>query len=492
MKKTSKFRRVTCMILALASLFAVLVVPAAAISNDVHDILFDWEYYYANNPDLQKAFGKDPAALRKHFDEYGKKEGRAPSKLFDAKYYLDAYSDLKRAFGNDYTAAYNHFVNHGIGEGRQGSSQFAVAVYKANYEDLRKAFGGNNLQYLKHYREYGAAEGRQAVKSLTEAFSSTPTVSIKDGYYMITSGNYGWNVQYAPKSGIGNFVLDSVSNKENNEIFYICYVPAYKAYYITPVYRQNEAAANALYGKDCKVGSQMKLHPSNTSDTASLWYITQDGTAYRFQNVASGLYVTIGGTAATGTPLVLQKKQTFQQGFNLVSVSVSGSSSSNSSSSSAASSVSGLMFPLKGSITRSSDLKTNGFYCDYKTGGSVPVYAPADGTVVYKQTVHDGKLMSYGNWIEFTSADGVYVIRMAHLDSFNGVALTIPSTQTKKVSASAVSGEKTNDLATKTVSKGQLLGYTGQTGNASGHHLHLEVKKNGTAVNPTAVFTAWN
>ena len=81
---------------------------------------------------------------------------------------------------------------------------------------------------------------------------------------------------------------------------------------------------------------------------------------------------------------------------------------------------------------------------------------------------------------------------MAHLNSFEGVNLQVPSSETKQKSASSVSGEYPVELAVKTVSRNQLLGYSGKTGNASGHHLHLEVIKNGRAVNPADVFKTWN
>jgi len=186
----------------------------------------------------------------------------------------------------------------------------------------------------------------------------------------------------------------------------------------------------------------------------------------------SGSYTAIMYTATSGN-------RAFKFGYVLTSnyTQMKGSTSST-----------GLLFPLKGTITTTTvSSSTNGFLCDYYTGGSQPVYAPADGTAVFKQANNNGTLTSYGNWIEFTSAD--YNIKLAHLNSFNGVTLQIPSTKTAQKSADSATTHII--LATKTVKRGDLLGHSGTTGNSSGHHLHLEVKKNGTPVNPKTTFTEW-
>ena len=123
-----------------------------------------------------------------------------------------------------------------------------------------------------------------------------------------------------------------------------------------------------------------------------------------------------------------------------------------------------------------------------KVSTSTPVYAIADGTVTYKQayTTVNGKkyLTSYGNYVEFKSSDGVYTAKFCHLDSFNGVDQKINSANTLKQGGS--SGKYT--LATKSVKKGDILGYVGTTGNSSGIHLHLELFENGTRVDPTTLF----
>ena len=152
----------------------------------------------------------------------------------------------------------------------------------------------------------------------------------------------------------------------------------------------------------------------------------------------------------------------------------------------------GFYYPLEGSITRSSSVKTNGYYCDYVASSGTPVYAPCDGTVQFCQSyaVNYNKLASYGNNFIFTSSNGVYKVRGAHLSSFNGVSLKYTSSLTYPCSASTYSCS-TITLATKSVSQGDLIGYTGMTGNASGPHLHLEVSKNGNYVDPVSVFETW-
>lgn len=149
-------------------------------------------------------------------------------------------------------------------------------------------------------------------------------------------------------------------------------------------------------------------------------------------------------------------------------------------------------FPLKGAITRSSSTKTNGIYCDYKAASGTPVYAPCDGTVIIKQSyaTNYGKLASYGNNLDFTSSDGKYNVKMAHLQRFNGITVRYTSSLGYPCGSSKYSCS-TITLASKNVKQGDLLGYTGMTGNASGPHLHLEVKKNGTPVDPASTFKSW-
>ncbi len=130
-------------------------------------------------------------------------------------------------------------------------------------------------------------------------------------------------------------------------------------------------------------------------------------------------------------------------------------------------------------------------YHDINRGVSsaTPVYAVADGTVTYKQAyrIYGGvkKLTSYGNFIEFRSSNGAYTAKYCHLSRFVGVDQIISSSRT--VRASGRTG--VYSIATRSVKKGEVIGYIGQTGNASGVHLHFELRKNGSRIDPTSVIS---
>lgn len=106
---------------------------------------------------------------------------------------------------------------------------------------------------------------------------------------------------------------------------------------------------------------------------------------------------------------------------------------------------------------------------DYRTNqsGSIikPVYAAEDATVDQVQT-WDGHtktgMQSYGN-----------MVRLRHAD-YNGKTL-----QTRYAHLSSIVVK-----VGQTVKEGQLIGYTGDTGNVSGAHLHFEVILGGVRVNP--------
>ena len=102
---------------------------------------------------------------------------------------------------------------------------------------------------------------------------------------------------------------------------------------------------------------------------------------------------------------------------------------------------------------------------DLRAAMGTPVYAAEDGTVDWVQA-WDGKsttgIQSYGNMVRIRHADykGCKLQTLyAHLNSYcvaNGQA----------------------------VKEGELIGYSGSTGNVTGPHLHFEVRLNGDRCNP--------
>lgn len=104
---------------------------------------------------------------------------------------------------------------------------------------------------------------------------------------------------------------------------------------------------------------------------------------------------------------------------------------------------------------------------DWGCSTGTPVYAPAD-SIAHIEVQNQGK-SGYGLNVRITHADGYYSI-LAHL----------------------------SEVVVKTgddVKQGQLIGYSGgatnspTSGNSTGPHLHFEVRKNGTPVDPMTLLT---
>lgn len=103
---------------------------------------------------------------------------------------------------------------------------------------------------------------------------------------------------------------------------------------------------------------------------------------------------------------------------------------------------------------------------DFRASVSTPVYAAEAGTVVtaYRWTgkVTKGDTNSYGNFL-----------KLRH-DTYNGKRLETLYAHLDKLCVAK--GD--------TVTEGQLIGYSGCTGNCYGAHLHFEVRYGGKRVNP--------
>jgi murein DD-endopeptidase MepM/ murein hydrolase activator NlpD len=91
-----------------------------------------------------------------------------------------------------------------------------------------------------------------------------------------------------------------------------------------------------------------------------------------------------------------------------------------------------------------------------------PIHAAAGGTVTYA----GDELKDYGNLVLIKHADG-YVTAYAHADSL-------------------IVGK--GDVVTK----GQVIGYAGKTGDVSSPQLHFEIRHDTTPVNPSSLLNARN
>ena len=94
---------------------------------------------------------------------------------------------------------------------------------------------------------------------------------------------------------------------------------------------------------------------------------------------------------------------------------------------------------------------------DYGCPEGTPILASADGTVVGRFNAPYG----YGLFVEINHGDGYHAF-YAHLSR-----------------ATVDHGDK--------VSQGDLIGYSGNTGNSTGPHLHFEVRKNGASLDPRSI-----
>ena len=72
----------------------------SVVPSSIKGTVFDPQYYYVKNTDLQTAIGQNEGKLFEHFIEYGIKEGRLSSPLFSINEYINGNGDLKAAFGS--------------------------------------------------------------------------------------------------------------------------------------------------------------------------------------------------------------------------------------------------------------------------------------------------------------------------------------------------------------------------------------------------------
>jgi murein DD-endopeptidase MepM/ murein hydrolase activator NlpD len=118
-------------------------------------------------------------------------------------------------------------------------------------------------------------------------------------------------------------------------------------------------------------------------------------------------------------------------------------------------SASGFVWPVSGPVVSGFGMRWGRMHegIDISVGEGTPVAASAAGTVIYA-----GWLGGYGNLVVVDHGGGISTA-YAHNSSY----------------ASSVG---------QSVEQGQVIAYSGNTGNSSGPHVHFEVRLNGSAVDP--------
>ena len=124
---------------------------------------------------------------------------------------------------------------------------------------------------------------------------------------------------------------------------------------------------------------------------------------------------------------------------------------------------------------------------DYVLDEGEPVYAAADGKI--SAITRDD---SNGLMLTLKHADG-YETRYAHLSKVeisSQMSIEGSDTNINRTFQLVTDADHSDQIITGKVKKGQLIGYAGSTGRATGAHLHFEVRHNGNSVNPAPLFTS--
>lgn len=233
----------------------------------------------------------------------------------------------------------------------------------------------------------------------------------------------------------------------------------------------NDEILKNLYASNSKAQNSLEsaaLKSDEIESKINEYYAAQKAAAEQAARAAQSSSSSSGGSSGSSS-----------SGSSSSGSSSSGSGSSSSGSSSViVPSGSGFAWPTPGFVSLSSE-----WFEDrevYNHGGidiagagimGTPVVAAADGTVIATNSscTHNwGKSYScgcgggYGNYVMISHAGGKMTV-YGHLTS-----LTVSTGQT--------------------VSRGQVIGYVGSTGNSTGPHLHYECRLNGVRYNPMSEY----
>lgn len=161
-------------------------------------------YYAEKNPDVVAAYGDSREALLKHYNEFGKKEGRLPTpptENFNEAYYLLNNPDVNAnvSSGHGFASGLAHYRYIGWKENRKWTLpsyktldalyEFSDYYYRKKNPDVVAVYGESREALMNHYNLHGKSEGR---------LPTPPTEDFDEAYYLLNNPD----VNEAIKNGL--------------------------------------------------------------------------------------------------------------------------------------------------------------------------------------------------------------------------------------------------------------------------------------------------
>jgi hypothetical protein len=207
---------------------------------NTNSIVFDWEQYVKNYPDLYKSGIDTFDKAWNHWIKHGKDEGRLFTskeknlkKEFDWEQYVENYLDLQDSGIDTFDKAWNHWIKHGKDEGRifinKEMDEFDWEQYIENYQDLQDSGIDTFDKAWNHWIKYGKDEGRIFISKEMDEFDWEQYVENYQDLHNsgIDTFDKAWNhwIKHGKEEGreFNNFYEEEIEKEYKNQIGLIEY-----------------------------------------------------------------------------------------------------------------------------------------------------------------------------------------------------------------------------------------------------------------------------